>query len=216
MKQEKPKQDTPIEQDEILLREADEALRQERLINIWNQYGNMILGTCLAIILATGAGSALKSWNMTRSQENTDLVIALQDDTASVDVNDVAQPQRQFALIIAGAKAYAAGDKTQAHELFTQLEKDAKNPVNEGLAQWMSARSSDAEPAARLEQLDAILADPEHGFAALAALDAATIAGEEMQDKAKARQYIADAIRLGKENLQILSLATQLEPLYAE
>ena len=61
-----------------LLSEVDEAMRQDRAMEIWNKYGNIFIGALITLILATAVYSGYKHWSTSRAKENTGaLLLAL-------------------------------------------------------------------------------------------------------------------------------------------
>jgi len=58
-----------------LLVEVDEALKQERLENLWHKYGGFIIGFLVAIILGTAANEGYKSWNKNQELKQTNIYL---------------------------------------------------------------------------------------------------------------------------------------------
>ena len=59
------KNNTPTEDDlqaEMLLKEADEALHQEKMEALWKEWGQTIVGIALMIVFGTMLGVGWKNW----------------------------------------------------------------------------------------------------------------------------------------------------------
>jgi hypothetical protein len=51
------------------IREVDEAVRQDRWLRLWRQYGTYFVGAALAIVIGTGAGVAWRQWQASQRVE---------------------------------------------------------------------------------------------------------------------------------------------------
>ena len=54
--------------------EVDEALKQERLENIWKKYGGLFISVLIAIILGTAANAGYKYWKKSANIKQTDIL----------------------------------------------------------------------------------------------------------------------------------------------
>jgi hypothetical protein len=50
------------------IREVDEAVRQDRWMQLWKRYGTYLVGAALAVVLGTGAGVAWRNWQESQRQ----------------------------------------------------------------------------------------------------------------------------------------------------
>jgi hypothetical protein len=78
----KTKQQTQDEQDELaaqlLLKEADESLRQDKLNAFWDEWGSTIISVVAMVVLGTILGVGWQSWQGSRQAAGTNTLIALE------------------------------------------------------------------------------------------------------------------------------------------
>ena len=79
MAKNKDKDTTPKPEDdmaaELLLKDADEALRQERLNALWKEWGSTIIGVGLMLIFGTMIGVGWQSWRTSVHTSQTSLLL---------------------------------------------------------------------------------------------------------------------------------------------
>jgi hypothetical protein len=63
---------------ELLLKDADEAMRQERLNALWEEWGGTIIGTVLMIIFGTMVGIGWQNWRTNHYMQQTSLILNAQ------------------------------------------------------------------------------------------------------------------------------------------
>lgn len=63
---------------ELLLKEADEALRQDQMQAFWNEWGSTIVGIAIMIVLGTILGVSWQKWRISNYTEETSKLIMLQ------------------------------------------------------------------------------------------------------------------------------------------
>ena len=59
--------------------EIDEAMKQEKLQNLWEKYGGLIIGILVLIILGTIGNEVYKNWTDSTNQKQTEQMLALLD-----------------------------------------------------------------------------------------------------------------------------------------
>ncbi len=89
----------PVNTDEFI-REVDEAVRQDRWLGLWKQYGNYVIGAALAIVIGSAAGVGWRNYQESQRLEQA----------------------RQFA---AAQELLRAGRPAEAAEAFTALAEEA-------------------------------------------------------------------------------------------
>ncbi|WP_416831383.1 MAG: tetratricopeptide repeat protein [Erythrobacter sp.] len=160
----------PSREDEILMREIDEAVRQDDAAQFFKKYG-AALGGALAVLLVTMFGYWY--WDSTREAElerQSEAIISALD---SVDANDFAGASEKVAGLVEdgspGARTVARflqagaaleqGETARAVELYAAVvaDTDAPQPLRDlALIREVSANFDDREPAdiiAKLEPL---------------------------------------------------------------
>ncbi len=65
--------------DEALMREIDEELRQDQFKKIWDKFGNLIVGTALAVVLVVAGYQGWQAYDKSRKTEATDRLIGAID-----------------------------------------------------------------------------------------------------------------------------------------
>jgi hypothetical protein len=71
---------------ELLLKDADDALRQEQLKAFWNEWGSTIIGIAFMVVFGTMIGVGWQSWRTSVNTSQTALLLeAERGDTASVE-----------------------------------------------------------------------------------------------------------------------------------
>jgi hypothetical protein len=58
------------------IREVDEAVRQDRWLKLWNEYGAWIVGAALAVVIGTAAGVGWRSWQESQRQAEAERYMA--------------------------------------------------------------------------------------------------------------------------------------------
>lgn len=165
-KDEKP--GSPSREDEILMREIDEAVRQDDTAQFFKKYG-VALGAAITVLLAGMLGYWY--WDSTREAElerQSEAIIGALD---SVDANDFASASEKVAGLVEngspGARTVARflqagaaleqGEIARAVELYAAVvaDPDAPPPLRDlALIREVSANFDDREPADIIAKLD--------------------------------------------------------------
>lgn len=56
---------------DLLIKEVDEELRQEQLETLWKRYGNLIIGTAIALVVAVAGGQGWTTWQAKERQASS-------------------------------------------------------------------------------------------------------------------------------------------------
>jgi len=83
-------------ENDILLREVDEDLRRERMMNLWNQFKRPLIYAAVALILVTAGSSMWHSYQQSQAEEVT---IALNDAQQLYAAKQYEQAAKQFEAI---------------------------------------------------------------------------------------------------------------------
>ena len=117
-----------------LFREVDEAMRQERIENFWQENRVYIIGFIAGTILLTAILSGYRAWNTNVEQKQTSALIALQDaadypeNILNAEKLEMRSGLRGVALMQAAA-AFMNQDKTeQAITLYQRVAADSSIP----------------------------------------------------------------------------------------
>lgn len=63
-------------QPDEFIREVDEAVRQDRWLKLWQQYGAYVIGAALAIVIGTAAGVGWRAWQESQRQAEAEAYMA--------------------------------------------------------------------------------------------------------------------------------------------
>ena len=206
-----PRIPTPLDgptPEEALMREVDEAMRQERLRALWDRYGNWAIGGLIALVAFVAVFSASRGWMDSRNESATAQISALQDGQ-TIAIDDLPSGQATIARLLSMSNAPADEQRALAQD----LAKKGDDPVARQLGRLLSIRLSDAGPEERLTELDSLIALSPSYFAGLAALDAAAIAIEGLNNPARAEAYLSTAEQGANGDQDILQMVDRLRVL---
>jgi hypothetical protein len=156
------------------IREVDEAVRQDRWMQLWKRYGTYMVGAALAIVLGTGAGVAWRNWQESQRQSEALRFAAAEQLLRQDQANEAAAAFRALAedagsgyrvvarLRAAEAEA-AAGESAAAVATLDHLsESDAARAVYRQLGDLLTLqREFDRAAADALEGRVAELTAPD-------------------------------------------------------
>lgn len=178
--------------------EVDEALKQEKLENLWKKYGGLLIGIIIALILGTAANAGYKAWKENRDTKQTDIYLSTkQNETASSEQlmetsEKIKNGLKTITKINAASVALHNGDLDKAREIFTQISQhDQSDPNFRALATYMSIHTAgDMSNEQKLISLEAIAKDNDNPWNIYAKLDSALLLGEYKNDFTQARAYL--------------------------
>jgi len=144
-KDKKQDQQTPEEDlaAEMLLKDADDALRQEKLSNLWEEWGSTIIGTALMIIFGTMIGVGWQNWRASHNAAQTALILNAQDNPTAAEANLTGSHAGLYALLRTQEIAVQGGDNA-TENLFMTFQKAAEAGLPQEwdiLAQWGTLRA---------------------------------------------------------------------------
>ena len=135
-----PDTPAPSREDEVLIREIDEAVREDALLTFLRDHGVKVLGGVLALIAVLGGYMIWHHFAEKKLETQSETVIAALDladkqdfKSASEKVagllgDDASPGARAAARFIQAAAALEAGDKTKASGLYKQIAADPTTP----------------------------------------------------------------------------------------
>jgi len=208
-----------------LLRDAEEALQRERLLNLWQQWGNTIIGMAIMLVVGTGAGVAWREWQQSKNEKSTAALSAIMASTTPTaePMGDLRPDHAAIAWLAMAANTAGAG-KPDAERIKVMnglygKAAESGDSVWAWLAKWnllrlrMDEQSIDAE--ALLKDYEKLAGEMDKSsLTALAWIDAALIAGERMKDPARALDYIARAEKIVPRGTTVSAIISDLGHLY--
>jgi len=205
---------------EILLRDAEEALTQDRLREIWAQWGGTIIGMAIMLVIGTGAGVAWREWRASANQKSTAELVRvvtggkyIMSDNFAADMTE----DHQAIAWLSGARTDATPEERQ--QFFNRAAAAGGDSVWAWLARWNSLRvrmdNPQEDPAKLIADYETLANDKKDtALSALAYADAAVIAGERQKDPAKALEYLAAAEKLVDRNTPMGGMISDFQHLY--
>ena len=206
-----------------LFTEVDEALKQERLEKLWQQYGGFFIGFIAMIILGTASVEGYKSWNTSQNIRQTNLYIdATSKDGISADElltvsQDVKPKLKPFVELHAAGLALEKNDLDTALTIYTSIESNAGfDKKSKFIAQYMITNiNTDLTLDEKRARYDTLIAAMDNPWRFNAMISAALLEANNAKDYTKARAYLNGILsdRLSPDTLQ--KKAKSLDILYA-
>lgn len=182
-----------------LLVEVDEALKQEKLEKIWQQYGGFFIGFLMAIILGTAANAGYHNWKDSKNHAQSALYLDATADPnfAAEDLHKIA-PQLHGGLyylteLQAAGLAAKQGNTADAVATYERISTDKNaNKTFRDLAGYMLVVvSKDMDAKDKLARLNTITNDEQNTWRYQAHLQAALINAVELNDFTEARMHLS-------------------------
>lgn len=225
----KDEKDEELLRTEALLREADEELQKEYVLGLWRKYGAYAIGLCVLIVVATGASVAWKSHVKSTNEQRTDALYAWlqiegEGDRLNAAREDLSEPQttQQWLKLF-----YAANDALSQDDLVTAQEFYAiamKNRELGGDLRWLGdlmqlrIKTQEAKTQEEFEDLKKRYVDlgskKNNPWRALALMDGALIAGEQLKNTQEALKLLSDASEASYGSSPLLSMINDYKHLY--
>lgn len=186
---------------EILLRDAEEALAQERLREFWTQWGSTIIGMAVMLVIGTGAGVAWREWRQSANENSTSALLRIVDSGQYIMSENFASDMKKEHAALAWLSEAKDANSEVVQGFLEQAAKNGGESAWGWLGRWNLLRQrmdDEKEDPEKLIGDYKDLADDMRGksMAALAWTDAAVIAGERLKDPARALDYLAQAEKL--------------------
>ncbi len=186
--------------------EVDEAMKQERLENLWKRYGGFFIGFLAIIILGTAANAGYTSWKTAKNAAQTDILLNIIDDTTVSQ--DLTGSLHEINIISAAGilASQNEADKALSHYSSIAKEDDAIGQ----LAAYMAANISQD-----LKVIENIASNENDPWRYHATLDAALIEASMNRNYSKARNHISMILSSSNAPKTLIQKAQSLDILYA-
>lgn len=187
-----------------LLKDVDEMMRQERLMEIWRTWGNYIIAAILGVILAVAMNQGYQAWHRSASEKSTAAIAAALTDKDPVAALSAYADKSNgnaavLARLIAVPKAMDANQVDVARKLLlaARNESSASRDLRDlATLQWVRMMATDKEttPDALLAALKPLMRDDGQPYAWQARIEAATITADRKGDLQGAIALLAPMI----------------------
>lgn len=177
-----------------ILREVDEAIKQDKLAAIWKEYGSTIIAALVILVISTAVTTTYRSWDADRNAEETArLMTALESETPEINIQTVIKDTRKghkaLGLMASAGILLENGKREKAAELYKQAATSRKTPRNlRDLARILYIQNATE---ASVDILTPLLKDKKSPWIWHARIEAAVIAAHQEQDFTKALEYLA-------------------------
>ncbi len=185
-----------------IFQEVDEALQKDKLEKLWKDYGLVIIGAIVMLVLGTAASVAWQAWSVQHNQKETaKLLRALQAPQPLPALEQAAQNMRggQAALadLTRASMMLQEGGYAQAAEVYKSLFENGKAPdALEDLARILYVRatlsdeSTAPDSAALLSVLQPVQENENSPYQLQSYFDSAMIKGTLEQDHDAALAFL--------------------------
>lgn len=165
-----------------IFKEVDEALQQDKLLKIWDEYKNTIIAAIAVLLLSAGLTSAYHSWNKSANETETARLLQAIDSSKSAEnldtlIGDTRKNQSALAAFSAANLALEEGDKEKAATLYSLIVENRSTPRNlRDLARIYYIQNAEKP---ELNVLKPLLSDEKSPWIWHARIEAATLAATE-------------------------------------
>lgn len=129
-KKKQDKQKEAAASEDVLIREVDDELRAEKLHTWWQQFGSLLVGACVIVVLATIAYQLASSYRTSQAEHATAILLEAQKeidrgqtDTALTELKPLTEENSEAAELAKLQAAYLTGDE----QSFKALAQEADN-----------------------------------------------------------------------------------------
>jgi hypothetical protein len=176
-----------------IFREVDEALQQDKMLAIWNEYKNTIIAAIIIVLVTSTATSMYKNWDTKRNVAETQrLLSALDAEDPQAAIQDVVKDTRKnhkaIGLMSAAHLNLKNGNKEEAAKLYQQVAEDKKSPRNlRDLARILFVQNTDTPD---IKTLQPLLSNDKSPWVWHARLEAAALTAHDKADYQGALYYL--------------------------
>ena len=176
-----------------IFREVDEAMQQEKLLKIWNEYRSTIILSIIILLVSSAATSFYYKWKSDKNAEQTQkLTTALQaekpEEALLQILPETKSSHKVIALMTTANLALQEGKTQEAANLYKQVIDTKSAPRNmRDLARIFYVQNADT---ASMDILKPVLANKKSPWLWQAKIEAAVMAAHKEKDFTKALSHL--------------------------
>lgn len=198
--------------------EADDALRQERMMKFWQENGMAIILFVVLTIVATGAISAYRAWDKSVREENTKVAMTTIENIDfpySLEGADLGVRPNMEAIVhfVGAGQAVDLDDPEYSLSLYRSVPENAEGTFTE-MADLLAARIDKPEAGQVTQDLERIMNDDKSPWQSLAHMDAA-LSYARAENYAAAREHLAAVLDRADLPPSLYERAAALDMMYS-
>lgn len=176
-----------------IFEEVDQALKQEKILKIWEEYKLTIIGCVIVLILSSALTTMYRSWDSKRdAQETARLINAMESEAPITNITNVIQDTRNnheaLGRMSTAGLLLDEDKKSDAAALYKQVAEDGSSPRDiRDLARILYVQNADTPDIALLKPL---LTNEKSPWIWHAKIEAAILAAHTNQDYDAALNYL--------------------------
>lgn len=214
-------------ENDLLIRELEESVKQDRLNKLWKDYGSYVIGGAIIIVLATAFFSFYGSYTAKQNAHNTRLMLeARESENAAEKLTAIAEGlkpgQRSLALLMAAGRYVEDGAYDKAVRAYKDIEESGGIPelyrelgtVLAVKAEWGFAEEK-PEPSQLLSRLKPVMTNMKSPWRWHALVQAALITAHDQQDYEQARKYLEPVMEQPDLPPSLIERAKALDHIYS-
>lgn len=176
-----------------IFQEVDEALKQEKILKIWEEYKYTLIGCVVVLILSTALTTLYRHWDGNRdAAETARLITAMESDAPIENITAILEDTRDNHQAL--GRMSTAGllldedKKAQAAEIYKQVAEDSSSPRDiRDLARILYVQNANAPDMSILKPL---LANDKSPWLWHAKIEAAIISAHKDKDFSAAIKHL--------------------------
>jgi hypothetical protein len=183
-----------------LMKDVDDMVRQERLMAVWNTYGNYMIGAVLALIVAVALNQGYQAWFNANARAHTRVILQATDGkdpgpALQTVAQDLTGTSAATAYILAAQDFQKNGKTAEAVAAVLAARNDARADKDiRDLATLLWVRmvaGDDAQDVGALQSaLAPLMRDDNQPYAWAARIESAALAADRQDDPARAIEIL--------------------------
>jgi hypothetical protein len=193
-------------EDELLIQELEESVKQDRLNKLWDDYGPYLIAVAVIIVLITAFVSVWGNYEQRSNSRNTEIILSTlgKEDAAKTlaEASEGFKSDQKFIALFASAGMLV--EKKQYDEAIEHYKKiysdKSVSKVLRDLALYIAVKTEwsygekKSDGGVYLGHLKPLIIDEKNPWHYHASIQAAIISAHDLDDYGKARQFLLSVI----------------------